>query len=57
MIKEYQPTTNRYFVCIKLNYVHCTVSTLFILFGCVVYMRDRIEIVLFQWHIYCQISI
>jgi len=25
MIKEYQPTTNRYFVRIKLNYVDCTV--------------------------------
>jgi len=25
MIKEYQPTTNRYYVRIKLNYVHCTI--------------------------------
>jgi len=26
-------------------------------FGCVVYLCDRIETVLFQWHIYREISI
>jgi len=56
MIKEYQAKTNRYFVRIKLNYVDCTISILFTLFVCVVYLRDSIETV-FQWLIYRQISI
>ena len=30
-IKEYQPTTNRYCVCIELKYVDCTISNMVIM--------------------------
>jgi len=61
MIKEYEPTTNRYFVRIKLNYVYIVPSgmlteTVYTIWMCCVF-ADRIETVLFQWHIYHQISI